>query len=626
MKLTTLNIQNFGPHTDTTIVFGEGHNLIYGPNGSGKSSVLRALSWALTGTCHLTDKRGRGFERLIRDGSKEAVVELAIEPLGTIKRSRGSRKHKLMLSWSDSDKVADNEVRLLDALELPAETIWAMFDPIPILERSVEDQRAALLRVLRPPEIKVPQSLIDGGITKIAGVEHVESLLKDHKESTLRDLNRDAKWLDEHPPEPAGEEPAGVDPKERSGLLDRLNQKHAELTRDLASTLTAIGTFQDRIRRGESAGDPPSKEDIRNLDDAINMAEIRCGVARHSNLKAPNATKNQVITTAQLTAKRNTIKARIQDTTNRISELQKHPTIECPADSCPLIKQLAELAAGELEEARTTKTKLEGKLATIESRLQDSKAAEVVAEKAWQAVKDELKSAEEQRAQLLAKRELNEKHRKLQAETEAARKSLEEATEKHDRIHADLQKCEALRDKHGAAMSTYADWQRKAEAVQKWRDEVAEKAAAIDKERQIVDDLTELRKSMIGGKLEEFLAILANFLKPFGITGITYTFDGGFVCVGRAADLLSDGQKAMMFEAAFKVAVATVTGIGIVAVDDLAPMTDQFRELISESLLKSGHQVIECVVGDESRAAHGGPGECKVFFLSDEAALVSPAA
>jgi hypothetical protein len=130
---------------------------------------------------------------------------------------------------------------------------------------------------------------------------------------------------------------------------------------------------------------------------------------------------------------------------------------------------------------------------------------------------------------------------------------------------------------------------------------------------------------MVGGRLEQFLGIMAGFLEPFGIEGVEYTFDGGFVCTGRGADLLSDGQKAMMFEAAFKVAVATVTGVGIVAVDDLAPMTDAFRYDISCQLQASGHQVIECVVADvpDGWLNHG----AKVFFLSDGAVkAVSPAA
>jgi hypothetical protein len=207
-----------------------------------------------------------------------------------------------------------------------------------------------------------------------------------------------------------------------------------------------------------------------------------------------------------------------------------------------------------------------------------------------------------------------------------ARQSLLDAVTKRDKITADIEKCQQLRDKNSEAVESYREWKSKADAVAKWREDVAAKAAAIDRQQQIVDDLLALRKSMIGGRLEQFLGIMTEFLKPFGIAGVEYSFDGGFVCTGRGADLLSDGQKAMMFEAAFKVAVATVTGVGIVAVDDLAPMTPELRQRICLQIRASGHQVIECFVNDEADQWANVTG-AKVFYLSDGAVkMVSPAA
>ena len=628
MKITSLTIQNLGPHADVTFQFSPGHNLVVGTNGSGKSTVLRALSLALTGTCHLTDKRGKGFERLIRDGATEAVIGVTIEPHGTVTRTKSAKKHKLVLSWADGDKVSDNETRLLDALQLPAETIWAMFDPIPVLERPIEDQRAALLRVLRPAKITVPKSLLDAGVKQISGIEHIESLLKDAKEGTLRDLRRDAKWLDEHPPEDPGEEPKGVNLEERQKLLEGLNAKHVELTKELQTVSAATGTFEERIRRAEEAGPEPSEEQSQALAKAI--AENGENLTAARNTEKSIGEKIQIgmnIRTAAVTAL-DGYKTRLENIFRRLAEIAAQPKFECPADACPIIKDLAARADTEVQSLESEQTAILAKVDTIAVDLEVLSVRIEEHQASMQAAIEARQRLEQKQFELRGLANDAERLAKVHEEAAVATERLIETKERLTKVTAALDKCQQLSDTHEAAVKVYSEWSDKAAAVRKWREDVAAKAAAIDRQQQIVDDLLALRKSMIGGRLEQFLGIMTEFLKPFGIEGVEYSFDGGFVCTGRGADLLSDGQKAMMFESAFKVAVATVTGVGIVAVDDLAPMTDEFRELISESLARSGHQVIECLVGGGLGKMIGWPhSKPKMFFLSDGAVqVVSPAA
>jgi hypothetical protein len=174
-------------------------------------------------------------------------------------------------------------------------------------------------------------------------------------------------------------------------------------------------------------------------------------------------------------------------------------------------------------------------------------------------------------------------------------------------------------------MERFAEWRAKNEAKLKWNDEVASTQVAIDKQRRIINDLELLRKTLVGDRSEQFLNIIREFLEPFGITDVNYTFDGGFTVAGRGAEMLSDGQKTMMFEAGFRSAIATITGADIVVLDDLAPMTGEFRSMISEQLHATGHQIIECVVADNPEPWRKLPG-ATVIFLSDGAATVSPAA
>lgn len=75
MNLRHLSIQNF-----RNVEFAEfditRSMFFLGMNGQGKSTILNAVQIALHGWCEHTDRRGAGYRDLIRDGAKQAVIEL----------------------------------------------------------------------------------------------------------------------------------------------------------------------------------------------------------------------------------------------------------------------------------------------------------------------------------------------------------------------------------------------------------------------------------------------------------------------------------------------------------------------------------------------------------------------
>lgn len=75
MNLTRLALQNF-----RNVEFAEfdltRSMFFLGMNGQGKSTILNAVQIALHGWCEHTDRRGAGYRDLIRDGAKQAVIEL----------------------------------------------------------------------------------------------------------------------------------------------------------------------------------------------------------------------------------------------------------------------------------------------------------------------------------------------------------------------------------------------------------------------------------------------------------------------------------------------------------------------------------------------------------------------
>lgn len=69
-------IQNLRSHARTEFTFGPGTNVLVGPMGAGKSTVLEAISLVLFGSCPAMKRRDVVMEDIIRQGEREARVEL----------------------------------------------------------------------------------------------------------------------------------------------------------------------------------------------------------------------------------------------------------------------------------------------------------------------------------------------------------------------------------------------------------------------------------------------------------------------------------------------------------------------------------------------------------------------
>ena len=92
----SLSLKNWKIHSDSTLEFDKGTNVILGRMGAGKSSILQALSFALFGTfselkrreLKITEvvKRGKDTAKIILDFEKSGInyrLERAIEPKGS---------------------------------------------------------------------------------------------------------------------------------------------------------------------------------------------------------------------------------------------------------------------------------------------------------------------------------------------------------------------------------------------------------------------------------------------------------------------------------------------------------------------------------------------------------------
>ncbi|KAF1084948.1 chromosome segregation protein [Sporotomaculum syntrophicum] len=99
MFIKKLAIQNFR-NLKSSVIEPARLNIFVGPNNSGKSSILAAVEWALTGRNLWTDRAGRGAGDLISREARECRVWLELAGLGGVVRAMPP--HSLAVGKSNS--------------------------------------------------------------------------------------------------------------------------------------------------------------------------------------------------------------------------------------------------------------------------------------------------------------------------------------------------------------------------------------------------------------------------------------------------------------------------------------------------------------------------------------------
>lgn len=161
MKIKSITLKNFRNHADTHIALDR-LTVVKGPNGAGKSSVRQAVEVALTGRCEATDRAGRGLADLIRHGAKEAEIVLEIDGLGEVRRRiRRSGSSLQVADWSGSAKV--QQELLFRELGTDADQVAALLNVSYFLDLPPKEQTDMLFR------------LVGAGLTKDYVIEALQA-------------------------------------------------------------------------------------------------------------------------------------------------------------------------------------------------------------------------------------------------------------------------------------------------------------------------------------------------------------------------------------------------------------------------------------------------------------------
>ena len=209
MKLHRLTITNFRSHESSAFEFGE-FNVLAGQQGAGKTSVLDSICAALTGRTRLTDRRGAGIKEHIRRGEARLEVELTCQfgtdQPATIKRVVTESGQQLEVPFGGKNLSA-KQALLTERMGGVDEIPDVLLDPRLFADRSPDEQKQALLKLLRPPTIEVPKAAQAVGIQQLASVQQVDDQIKSIKEGSIRSLNAVIKNLEEScPAEPMPDE------------------------------------------------------------------------------------------------------------------------------------------------------------------------------------------------------------------------------------------------------------------------------------------------------------------------------------------------------------------------------------------------------------------------------------
>jgi len=107
--ITSVRLNNWRSHSDTSLEFREGTNLLVGIMGSGKSSILDSVSFALFGTFPALERRRVKLEDVIRNEENSAKTELGFSWNGDkyriereIKRQKKGTSTDAMIYKNDS--------------------------------------------------------------------------------------------------------------------------------------------------------------------------------------------------------------------------------------------------------------------------------------------------------------------------------------------------------------------------------------------------------------------------------------------------------------------------------------------------------------------------------------------
>jgi DNA repair exonuclease SbcCD ATPase subunit len=597
MKIREIDLTSYRSHEHTTIKLARMTYLV-GPAGSGKSSVLDALATLLTGRNRYIDKRGAGLQEDIRVGAKGFEVGATLDGLNgsgviPVHRSKTTTQHSLTYPDCPGD-VRRGQERLLGIIGASDEVVTALLDPALFADRTEDEQKATLRRLMSKGDIPVPEPATRAGVKSIGSSEALDTIIKGMKEGDIRDLNRDIKTLTQSMPE---------DPGEVGDIAKIEKQAHAAQSKleESLSALTSKETVikERRIRMStlseflatepKSSGDGPSIQELKAKAEQHDAASIEAEQNAASTERSLRVIETQGKTVSGMDAKCGVT-----------------PLFDCPLSP---------------EDRKKMVTKLKSEFAEARKELKALQMAAEGVRKLRDKTREELDAARQQIDQGAKFKEALKEAKQIESELQSLQGSLPGLQKTVDSLRQELAQMEGPLEKSRSAKAALD--QRKSIT-----DQIDTKRRAQEVYAAALGSLEDLRASITSSGEDPMMKEVNAFMEPFGMGSARIESERFQVIVGEVpCRRLSSGQKVIL-DAAIRVAAAKLSGVGVIAIDDSNKLGEELSKRLFRSLYGSGVQVITCKTTDirptDEWAARSLDGQHVTAYWASNESLTGP--
>lgn len=361
MRINKVQLSNFRNHADTRLEL-ERLTIIRGPNHSGKSSIAQAIEYALTGRCEGTDARGAGAVELISKGADKAAIALAIQANREV-----IFKCTLTPASGRQMKVAAEDVGAWKWIESQRGVLSCVLNTRHFINLPEREQKNLLAAVILPDTFTLPadieDALKDAGLRRFDGGDAVQYIncIYEAAFSKRRDVARDLK---NHAVPPALDTEIPADWPPLKDVKDELSVKRntrdaqEKRARDLAAGRARLETKLEALRAKVQTLEARKSVETQTLAGASKGV---LGTKKLSEVKKIIDRETEVANARErwhdLSAKRNGLEDQLEEVSEHLRGKSECPTChravspEILSDITATIKAKFDLAFTEAQQA-----------------------------------------------------------------------------------------------------------------------------------------------------------------------------------------------------------------------------------------------------------------------------------
>lgn len=592
MRITSLKLTDFRSYNRASLTLDAPITFLCGRNGVGKSSALDAIAWALTGRCRGTDGRGAGASQLKRGDAPTLSVSVELEGLGTVTRT---------LAGSQTLTVRDDiahpaapvivaQAALLHRLGVSEGVLAAVLQGDTLLQLPHAEAKALLMTIL---DVRVPLEGEPAPLTLAA---------LDARYQQAFDARKTAKAhaaAIQVPEPPDGEPPVIAD------IERRLAELRARETQLRVSEATQDGSRQEqrrqleieasRLRQRRSTFDEAEKTQV--LASPAILTEFDASIAQ---LTATLAADDEAAPSRQASLVAADGRLTLLSTT--LTSLQAHtPDRGCVLDAAVPCKTPAKYFKTHLQQ-------LQHEIDRLAEETRDVRTAVAARVDHVQALRLAEDGARRVRAELARRDERGAQRQEFEARLTAIAAEL--AALPIDAPPAPSPELADVVARIAKGDDVLAKARRLSDALAVYQERLSAKTAAL-KEVGRLEALVEqlgpkgVRVAALAGALERFQEPLNVSLAAWGYAVRFALEPWGIVVNGRSAELLSTSER-LRVGVALQLAIATVTGLYLVVIDQVDLLDGPNRAVLTELLASWPGQVLLAATKDAPPPAMDG--------------------